>query len=350
MQNQNSSVAFSYNYGRPTNDYRDKFEESVRETFSEQFEVMSVTFQKPDVQSIPSNKPGWRVTPYAYILLKSRGPQVDKVPPAHLDLDFLDTSGYAILPVESAALPVDSASGLPRPIGKLSVTQILDERQAGEGKLVLEIKASAQGLVPELESILSIAPDDFEISEIQDNGVSVSQFDPTARKPTINSDRSWLVSMKAIPALAEKPATFSFPQANVEIEDLIFQRYNDADLAVAEATVELNANYEKRSSAKTVWAVIGILSFGVAILVGVIGYRRRTPESQEKREIVLTGGMSPFAAISMLQDIYDSDGVSNERKSELATTISRLEAHYFGFEPSGAKPNVVEELQKWTSS
>lgn len=350
LQNQNSSVAFSYNYGRPTNDYRDKFEESVRETFSEQFEVMSVTFQKPDVQSIPSNKPGWRVTPYAYILLKSRGPQVDKVPPAHLDLDFLDTSGYAILPVESAVLPVESASALPRPIGKLSVTQILDERQAGEGKLVLEIKASGQGLVPELDSIVSIAPDDFEISEIQDNGVSVSQFDPTTRKPTINSDRSWLVSLEAKPELAEKPATFSFPQANVEIEDLIFQRYNDADLAVAEATIKLNADYGKRSSAKTIWAVIGILSFGVAILVGVIGYRRRTPEAQENREIVLTENISPFAAISMLQDIYDSDGVSDERKSELATTITKLEAHYFGFKPSESKPNVVEELQKWTRS
>jgi len=350
LQNQNSSVAFSYNYGRPTNDYRDKFEESVRETFSEQFEVMSVTFQKPDVQSIPSNKPGWRVTPYAYILLKSRGPQVDKVPPAHLDLDFLDTSGYAILPVESAVLPVESASALPRPNDKLVVTQILDERQAEEGKLVLEIKARAQGLVPDLESIVSIAPDDFEISEIQDNGVSVSQFDPTSRKPTINSDRSWLVSLEAKPGLAEKPSSFEFPQANVEVEEFIYQRYDDADLAVAEATINLNASYGERSSAKTVWAVIGILSFGVAILVGVIGYWRRTPASHEKHEAVLSENMSPFAAISLLQDIYDSDGISADRKIELADTITNLEAHYFGFEPSDSKPNVVEELQKWTRS
>ncbi len=349
LQNQNSSVAFSYNYGRPTNDYRDKFEESVRATFSEQFEVMSVTFQKPDVQSIPGKKPGWRVTPYAYILLKSRGPQVDKIPPAHLDLDFLDTSGYAILPVESAVLPVESASALPRPNQMLSVTQILDERQAEEGKLVLEVKASAQGLVPDLESLVSIAPADFEISEIQDNGVSVSQFDPTARKPTINSDRSWLVSLEAKPGLAEKPTTFSFPQQNVEVDEFIFQRYNDADLAIAEATIDLNANYGKRSSAKTVWAVIGILSFGLAILVGVIGYRRRTPESPEKRQTVLAEDMSPFAAISMLQNIYDSDRISSDRKGELATTITNLEAHYFGFEASDASPNIMEELQKWTS-
>jgi hypothetical protein len=60
--------------------------------------------------------------------------------------------------------------------------------------------------------------------------------------------------------------------------------------------------------------------------------------------------MSPFAAISMLQDIYDSEGISSDRKSELATTITNLEAHYFGFEPSDANPNIMEELQKWTSS
>lgn len=350
LQNQNSSVAFSYNYGRPTNDYRDKFEESVRETFSEQFEVMSVTFQQPDVQSIPSNKPGWRITPYAYLLLKSRGPQVDKVPPAHLDLDFLDTSGYAILPVESAVLPVESKSAMPRPTEKLSVTQILDERQAENGKLVLEIKASSQGLVPELESILSIDPRDFEVSEIQDNGVSVSQFDPTSRKPMINSDRSWLVSLEAKSGLAEKPSSFTFPQANVEVEEFVFQRYDDADLAVADATIDLKASYGKRSSAKTVWAVIGILSFGVAILVGVIGYWRRAPTVEEKPETLISENMSPFAAISLLQDIYDSDGISIERKNELAKTITNLEAHYFGFEHSDSKPNVVEELQKWTRS
>ena len=153
--------------------------------------------------------------------------------------------------------------------------------------MVLEIKASAQGLVPDLDSLVSIVPADFEVSEIQDNGVSVSQFDPTARKPTINSDRSWLVSLEAKPGLDQKPTKFTFPQSKVEVEEFIFQRYDDADLALAEATVDLNSSYGKGSTAKTVWTVIGILSFGLAILVGVIGYWRRTPDSQEKHRTVL---------------------------------------------------------------
>ena len=166
----------------------------------------------------------------------------------------------------------------------------------------------------------------------------------------INSDRSWLVSLEAKSGLAEKPSSFTFPQANVEVEEFVFQRYDDADLAVADATIDLKASYGKRSSAKTVWAVIGILSFGVAILVGVIGYWRRAPTVEEKPETLISENMSPFAAISLLQDIYDSDGISIERKNELAKTITNLEAHYFGFEHSDSKPNVVEELQKWTRS
>ena len=97
LQNQNANAYFSYNYGRPTEDYRDKFEEAIRETYSEQFEILSVTFQKPEVKSIPAKEDGWRITPYAYLLLKAKGPEVDKIPPAKLDLDFLDTSGYACL-------------------------------------------------------------------------------------------------------------------------------------------------------------------------------------------------------------------------------------------------------------
>jgi len=168
LQNQNTSRSYRYNYGRPTEDYRDKFEEIVQQAMSEQFDVLSVTFQTDDVNSKAMSEYGWRRTPYAYLLLKARGPEVDKIPPVRLDLDFLDTSGYAIIPVESPTLPIDAsrAVGEPRPIQNLAITQTLDERQAAEGKLILEIKAAAQGLVPKIEDILSLEPEYFDVVEI----------------------------------------------------------------------------------------------------------------------------------------------------------------------------------------
>ena len=142
-----------YNFGRPLENYRDKFQDAAKQALQEHFEVMSVTFQDEKVNSKATSEYGWRVTPYAYILLKARGPKVDKVPPLRLDLDFMDTSGYVVLPVESPTIPVDAtpAKGSVRPFEKLQITQTLDERQATDGKLILEIKAAARGLVPDLD-------------------------------------------------------------------------------------------------------------------------------------------------------------------------------------------------------
>jgi hypothetical protein len=50
LVNQNS-LMFSYNYGRPTADYRDRFETAVKEALKEHFEVVSVTFQSENVHS-----------------------------------------------------------------------------------------------------------------------------------------------------------------------------------------------------------------------------------------------------------------------------------------------------------
>ena len=122
-----------------------------------------------------SDQPGWRVTPYAYLLLKSHGPQVDKLPTLKMDLDFLDTSGFVVLPIQSTAIPIDSAPDkMPRPYEKLAITQTLDERRAEEGKLILELKATAHGLVPPLAEMLDVRVDGFEVTDVEDDGVSVS--------------------------------------------------------------------------------------------------------------------------------------------------------------------------------
>ena len=156
LQNQNNSGYYYYNFGRPLENYRDKFQDAAKQALQEHFEVMSVTFQDEKVNSKATGEYGWRVTPYAYILLKARSPKVDKVPPLRLDLDFMDTSGYVVLPVESPTIPVDAApaKGAVRPFEKLQITQTLDERQAKDGKLILEVKATALGLVPDLDSIV----------------------------------------------------------------------------------------------------------------------------------------------------------------------------------------------------
>src|SRR5207253_9637820 len=166
-----NGLMFSYNYGRPTADYRDRFETTVKDALKEQFDVISVTFETENVHSRAHPEFGWRLTPYAYVLLKPRGPQVDKVPPLRLDLDFLDTSGFVVLPVESAVVPIDcrAAKPVPRPLRKLQITQTLDERQADKGKLLLEVKATGVGLVGPLDELLTLDVPGFDVKNVDDN-------------------------------------------------------------------------------------------------------------------------------------------------------------------------------------
>lgn len=347
LQNQNGNMYFSYNYGRPTEDYRDKFEEAIRDTYSEQFEVVSVTFEKPEVKSIPDKEPGWRITPYAYMLLKAKGPEVDKIPPAKLDLDFLDTSGYAILPVASPTLPVDASERVARPFKNLEVTQILDERQAEDGKLIIEVKAQAQGLVPDLEEIMDISLDEFDVDEINDQGVSVAQFDPEETTPTVNSERTWMVSLQAKSDLPAKPKSFAFPEPKIDTNESVYQRYVDADLATVEANVDLQEKYGKTNYAWIIYAVIGAVLLGLLLLGLLIYLLTRPKKEKQKSRYDLGQELSPFAAISLLQEIHANNGLSSTKKDELAITINRLESHYFGDADEAGVPDLQSEVKKW---
>ena len=249
LQNQNNTGSYySYNFGRPLENYRDKFQDAAKQALEEHFEVMSVTFQDEKVNSRATSDYGWRVTPYAYLLLKARGPKVDKVPPLRLDLDFMDTSGYVVLPVESPTIPVDASppKGAIRPFEKLQLTQTLDERQAAQGKLIVEIKAAARGLVPDLDQLVSLDQPGFEREKVDDQGISVTKFDQESPATVIDSERTWLVTYHAAPGQAKPPSLFRFASAKVDDAEQIFQRYVDADLAKVGAEFALEERYEQR--------------------------------------------------------------------------------------------------------
>ncbi len=248
LQNQNSNTMFSWNYGRPTTDYRDRFQTAATEALKEHFDVLSVTFETDKVHSRATEEFGWRITPYAYLLLKPKGPQVDKLPPLRIDLDFLDTSGYVVLPMESPAVPLDARpeKGDSRPTRKIEVTQTLDERQADKGKLLLEIKATAQGLVPDLEKVVEFVPTSFEVVKTTDQGVSVSRFAEDADTITISSERTWTLELKAREDQAKPPETFRFAGPRGPEMKMAYQRFNDADMVAAEREVALEQQYGGR--------------------------------------------------------------------------------------------------------
>ncbi len=355
VQNQNNMM-YAYNYGRPTENYREKFEESTRNILGEHFEIKTLIFENPkSMRSSPIGKDGWRRTRYAYALLKPLGEQVDMIPPIKLELDFLDTSGYAVLPIESPAIriAVNNVAGEERPVSDIKITQTLDERQAADGKLIVEIKATAKGLVPELEKLVDLKFDGFDVESIDDQGVLPSEFDAN-NKLTILSDRSWSVQLTAA---SDKtiPKEFAFPSANRDVSELVFQRYKDADLVAVEQAVSLEANYAKTNLS---WLVLGIVAVPVGLgLLGLLVWKISTPATIAEKQYSMPGELTPFTVIGLLKQIQHDQTNGNAKRSKrriaelelasLSQSIKQIEQHYFGDENGEVEPNLESLARTW---
>ena len=346
LQNQQNGNAFYYNYGRPIANYRDKFEETVRQSLDEQFEILSVTFQHEDVNSRAlADAYGWRMTPYAYLLLQARGPEVDTLPGLQLNLDFLDTSGYVIIPVESAAVPLDASAqrGAARPLEKLSVTQTLDERQADEGKLILEVKAIGRGLLPPLDDLVDLAPPGFEIVSSRDRGLSVSEFDPDAREPVMICERNWTVTLASARSQQDRPKTFAFASSKMAETEMLFQRFADADLVEVDRIVDLEEAYGQASYA---WlgrggvAVMLVLIAGAVILMVANRGRKHAPAEA----FAMPDDVNAFTVLGLLKQIRAHHGVDQEGRQELAQAIAHLEVEFFS--NRGSHPSDLETLAR----
>ncbi|MAB79698.1 MAG: hypothetical protein CMJ89_10145 [Planctomycetes bacterium] len=345
LTNQNNQ-RFAWNYGRPTENYRDKFEDVAREALSEHFEVLSVTFNHPDTHSRALEEYGWRVTPYAYLLLKARGPEVDRVPSLHLDIDFLDTSGYAVLPVESSPVAIEASSPQreERPFEKLKLTQTLDERQADKGKLLLEVQASALGLVPDLEAFLDLGSEGFEIVSAEDQGVSVAKFDEEGEEVAIVSERIWSIAMEAKEGLTELPKEFRFGRPLVEEVEVDYQRYDDADLQSVAAVISLEEIYGERSISILPWFFALLAVAGVSF--GWVRLRRVRKVVAPSGPFRMPDSVSAFTVIGLLEQIDAKNGLNRPQREELRSQIDELEGFYFR-EGGGETPDLRRIAESW---
>ena len=346
VQNQNNMM-YAYNYGRPTENYRDKFTESVEQALGEHFEVMNVTFQSPDtMESRPSAEAGWRITPYAYLLLKAKGSEVDRLAPMKIDLDFLDTSGYVVVPIESPALVIDCSNEDPpiRPVKDLKITQTLDERQADEGKLIVEISATAKGLVPNLEDIIDLKRENFELVAVDDQGVNPTSFEKDTDEIQIVSDRSWTVEYKAAES-APTVESFAFSDASLEGATVAFQRYEDADLVEAEQQVALERSYASVSWRFLYW-LVPLIAFSL-VAIAAVWYSLKKPAEDMGERFAMPDDVNPFTVLSLLKDIRSRNGISHEQGVELESSIHRIEEHYFGDETEESPDDLASVAETW---
>ena len=349
LQNQ-TTMGYSYNYGRPPADYRDRFEQATREALKEQFEVLGVTFQDDKVTSRAGSEYGWRYTPYAYLLLKARGPHVDKLPALKMDLDFLDTSGFVVLPATSSAVAIDCRpeKGATRPAEDISVAQTLDERQAEKGILILEVKASAIGLVPDLAELAGAeAPAGFDIAKTEEVPLAVKKFDSERDRNAVVSERVWTITLKATDGAETLPTEFTFPRVLLPTKESLFQRYSDADLAAVGAVVSLEKTYGKANRFWLRLAAAGAVLGLAALVLGAVLVRRGMRGAAERRAARgrLPADPTALQALTALRELRDGGRVPDSRRAELDRDIDALEAAYFS--PESAAVDLRAAVAKW---
>jgi hypothetical protein len=307
--------------------------------------VVSLTFHSDKVESLTDPQFGWRLTPYAYFLLKPKGPQVDKVPPLKIDLDFNDTSGYVVLPITSSEVPIDAATAAPRPYRDLRVTQTLDERSHAEkGSLYLEVKATAHGLVPPLDELLDKGVDGFEIGNIEDRSLRVVELDAAAEDLSPISEHEWRIELK--PAGATLPVSFQFPAVKPELaaeDGLVRQRYVDVDLVPVDAVVPLGGSAKRISP----WLGGGIAALLVLLAGLLVFLKSRKSHAQEGPPLMpLPAHLNAVSVIGYLRRIQQREGTSPAMKEAIEKEITALEAKHFGRENAPQDPEMLEEIAK----
>ena len=345
LQNQGNAVNYYYNYGRPQENYRDKFEEAVRAVLSEQFEVMSVTFNREDAAAKADDEFGWRRMSYCYLLLKARQPDVDRIPPLKIDLDFNDVTGYVVLPISSPVLPIDAGGEADaRPFEDLQLTQILDERRAQEGVLAMEIKAQGEGLVPDLDVITELAPRDFEVSKMEDQGVSVARFADDAEG--VVSERIWMVEFAPRKGV-ENPETFAFAAPRDEGAQAIYQRYDDADLMTAEAVVNLEQSYANPEGFQWWWLLLVPILAAIAWFVGLA--LRTDDEDEALAGPELPENLTPVNVLGLLAELRAGGRIDGPARERLDAAVLEIEQHYFGGS-GGRSPDLAAIAREWVGS
>ena len=323
--NQNNQ-SYAYNYGRPLENYRDRFTEAVTASLQENFEVISVTFNGEGMQAKPTSAPGWEATPYAYLLLKARGPQVDRVPTIQLDFDFLDPTGFAVLPIGSGTVAIDaSAKAESRPFTDLEITQLLDQRRADEGKITLEVKAKAKGLVPNLEQILKLELPGFVVQKRDDQGVSVNKF--ADDQSGVESERIWLMQLAAENEY-ERPNRFVFGRPLVEGTKAVYQRYDDADLATVSPEVALSG-LDRRSEPIWVWVLLGLGAVAYTLWFLFV-HPQSAAATARHRALELPKHLNAFTVLGLLQRIGAETRLDEAQRRALADDLARIEACHFG--------------------
>jgi hypothetical protein len=142
------------------------------------------------------------------------------------------------------------------------------------------------------------------------------------------------------------PTAFRFPPAKAELEEMVLQRYADADLAAAAPTITLGEILAKPARP---WVWIGWTAGGLlaAALVTAAALALRRRRAAPDTGLAIPDPLTPFSLIGFLERVEKVNGLSPDRSAALRSTIRDVERHYFAESKNGDAPDLRRIAESW---
>jgi hypothetical protein len=362
--------------------YRDRFEESLRIALADFFEIKSIIFADPNAgaqKMIPegrevsvatttapepvtadANNERWQETPLAYLHLVAKDATVDRVPPLEIELDFFDRDGKVVIPLPSTPILIEIAADAPsrRVASDIVITEIVDARELAEHKrLKLDVIATSNGLVPDLEDLLDLQSFGLKVTNVDNReGLHVSELHSGDDGLYAKSERNWTVELDPAPLLqgATSNVEFQFPQPKSDSIAVTYRTYKDMDPVEAAAKVTLVEGADVAAIATPnyyAWIGGGLVAL---VAIGLILFKLLGPKPAATNvaapAFVAPREATPFAVASLLHRIRSSKlaHLSEAQRTELESEISSLERASFAPEASPRSTNDLRALaDRW---
>jgi hypothetical protein len=352
--------------------FKNEFEKNIYESFSNFFEIRSITFSPIDVQPRPIAREGWSETVMAYVQVRALGVEVDRVPPLELDLHYFDLSGPVALPVKSAETGIRIAEDVSnsRPITDLQIRQTLDPRPlAAGGNLSLVIKAEGFGLIADLREIvdLSVLEATVPIGDITgDEAALVNELRSDGQAVGVSSERTWTLALDTAKIDLGDPVALTFPKPKAAGATVTREVYRDAERVPFEGEmIVLGGGSGADGEASLVlpsrpryglW--IGIAAVLVACAVAMVWWLAQQRKAQETASEVakrfrIPERLDAFDLVTLLRNMSRSKQaqLTPAQRADLKQTITRIEASCFDPAQSELGPDELRRTaEQWVDA
>ncbi|MEM9065195.1 MAG: hypothetical protein AAGB51_06850 [Planctomycetota bacterium] len=374
--------------------HRERLEKSIRESFGDSIEMISIGYFEPMNPATPvtqRGERGWEEKPFAYIVLRATDESIDAVPQIQVDLSFEDTTGSVVLPVVSNILLIDAGSEpIARPTSDVLLEQMIDPRpllQGEEGREVhLDVTIAGAGVMPTLEQLFpaldKVLPGYRVIEEkVQEEPMEVSaahlraleeyqevsgesfdrsnayRWDEEDKTDYVEPDegglfrlgssRSWSITLAPESSGVVSPEGFAFPEPN-GIGDAFVVRRSFDDVEV----IDVSGNWVafERNGVHWLWWVGPLLLVCSAAAV-LFAFRalRATGGIETKPGVAAPERDSPLSALMTLRRIEAGfgDRFNDAEARELRADIDAIQHAHFADGESQAPARFDSMLQRW---